>query len=294
MGQRRRADPTLANDRAAARGLELCRERFEVAAGDGGPEKVPEFFGIGDRLDFLAQALGDSLEADFECFEDVFLLRSNLTAMDSLLHSLLHTLLHTFFVELFGECHGGFLEFGGLDFSQLMAEGFFVNIGGVEDIEQQRPEEIVRQQRQTRFVPDFRPEQETKLTGFECAKDHDTRVRALDLIKGNFRKLDEAEGEVGDEVAKALGVFGRQVEKAGEVCGDFPYRGVLREHDGQDDWQFQRAGILGEKLAPDLEHVAKQAQRDPWVFVVLMLEENVKERGAAINRRAEEEVALCF
>jgi hypothetical protein len=59
-------------------------------------------------------------------------------------------------------------------------------------------------------------------------------------------------------------------------------------------WQFQRAGILGEKLAPDLEHVAKQAQRDPGVFVVLMLEEDVEERGAAINRRAEEEVALGF
>ena len=60
--------------------------------------------------------------------------------------------------------------------------------------EPQRPEEVVRQQRQARLVPDFRPEQEPKLTGFERAKDHDTCVRALDLIEGNFCKLDEAEG----------------------------------------------------------------------------------------------------
>ncbi len=37
-----------------ARGLELCRERFEVGAGDGGAVQVREFFGIGDRLDFFA------------------------------------------------------------------------------------------------------------------------------------------------------------------------------------------------------------------------------------------------
>ena len=47
-----------------ARGLEFCCERFEVGAGDGGAVQVREFFGIGDGLDFLAQALGDSLEAD--------------------------------------------------------------------------------------------------------------------------------------------------------------------------------------------------------------------------------------
>ena len=51
--------------RAAARRLELCREGFEVGAGDGSAVQVREFFGIGDCLDFLTQPLWHSLEADF-------------------------------------------------------------------------------------------------------------------------------------------------------------------------------------------------------------------------------------
>ncbi len=81
--------------RAAARGLELCRERFEVGAGDGGAVQVREFFGVADRLDFLAQALGDSIEADFQRFEDVLLLRENQT--------FLTTFADAFLAELFGE-----------------------------------------------------------------------------------------------------------------------------------------------------------------------------------------------
>ena len=78
-----------------AGGLEFGRERFEVAAGDGGAVQVREFFGIGDGLDFLAQALGDSLEADFQRFEDVLLLREN--------QNFLATFLAAFLAELFGE-----------------------------------------------------------------------------------------------------------------------------------------------------------------------------------------------
>ena len=51
--------------RAAARSLEICRERFEVGAGDGGAVQVREFFGVDDCLDFLTQPLWHSLEADF-------------------------------------------------------------------------------------------------------------------------------------------------------------------------------------------------------------------------------------
>lgn len=44
-----------------------------------------------NRFNFLAQPFWNSLEADFQSFKDVMLLRSNLTA------------LHAFFEELFGE-----------------------------------------------------------------------------------------------------------------------------------------------------------------------------------------------
>jgi hypothetical protein len=108
--------------------LKFGREGFEVGADDGSTVEVREFFGVGDRLDFLTQALWDTIESNQQGLENVLLFSSNLTAMDSLLHTLLHSL----FVKLFGECHGGFLEFCGLNLSQFMAEGFFVNVGGVE------------------------------------------------------------------------------------------------------------------------------------------------------------------
>jgi hypothetical protein len=41
------------------------------------------------------------------------------------------------------------------------------------------------------------------------------------------------------------------------LSGDFPDCGILGENDGEDDRQLHRVGILGEELAPDLEHVAK-------------------------------------
>jgi len=77
--------------RTAAQGLELDREGFQVGAGNGGPEKVREFLGVGDRLNFLAQTLRDLLESDFQSFKDGLLLRED------------QTFLATFLAELFGE-----------------------------------------------------------------------------------------------------------------------------------------------------------------------------------------------
>ena len=71
--------------------LKRFGEFLERAAANRGAEQCLQLGRVGDRLDFLAETLRDSLEADFECFEDVLLFGSNLTA------------LHAFFVELFGE-----------------------------------------------------------------------------------------------------------------------------------------------------------------------------------------------
>jgi len=95
MGQRRRADPTLANDRAAAQCLKLCREGFEVGAGDCRAMQVREFVGVGDQPDFLAQALRNSLKPYFQRFDDGLLLREDQT--------FLVAFLDTFLAELFGE-----------------------------------------------------------------------------------------------------------------------------------------------------------------------------------------------
>jgi len=85
--------PYLESTSALARGvdLEFGSEGFEVGAGDGAPEKVREFFGVDDCLDFLTQTLWHSLEADFQRFEDVLLLGED------------QTFLVAFLAELFGE-----------------------------------------------------------------------------------------------------------------------------------------------------------------------------------------------
>ena len=44
--------------------LKFGREGFEVGADDGSTVEVREFFGVGDRLDFLTQALWDTIESD--------------------------------------------------------------------------------------------------------------------------------------------------------------------------------------------------------------------------------------
>ena len=79
--------------------LEFGSEGFEVGAGDGGPEKVREFFGVDDCLDFLTQTLWHSLEADFQRFEDGLLLGEDETFLTALLTTFADTLL----AELFGE-----------------------------------------------------------------------------------------------------------------------------------------------------------------------------------------------
>ena len=93
--------PYLESTSALARGvdLEFGSEGFEVGAGDGAPEKVREFFGVDDCLDFLTQTLWHSLEADFQRFEDVLLLGEDQT----FLAAFLMAFLATFLAELFGE-----------------------------------------------------------------------------------------------------------------------------------------------------------------------------------------------
>ena len=81
--------------RAAARDLELCREGFEVGDDDGSAVEVGEFLEVADRLDFLTQALWDSLEPDFQRFEDGLLLGEDQT--------FLATFLTAFLAKLFGE-----------------------------------------------------------------------------------------------------------------------------------------------------------------------------------------------
>ena len=83
--------------------LEFGSEGFEVGAGDGAPEKVREFFGVDDCLDFLTQTLWHSLEADFQRFENGLLLGKNQTFPTAFFTTLLTIFADAFLAELFGE-----------------------------------------------------------------------------------------------------------------------------------------------------------------------------------------------
>ena len=71
--------------------LEFGHEGFEVSASDRGAVQGLQLGGIGDQLDFFAQALRNSIESDFYDFED-----SSLVGSDE-------AFLATFLAELFGE-----------------------------------------------------------------------------------------------------------------------------------------------------------------------------------------------
>ena len=79
--------------------LERFRELFERGAADRGAVQGLQLGGIGDRLDFFAQTLRNSIESDFQGFEDGGLVGSD----EALLAALLATFLTAFLAELFGE-----------------------------------------------------------------------------------------------------------------------------------------------------------------------------------------------
>jgi len=79
--------------------LDRFREVFERGAADRGAVQGLQLGGIGDQLDFFAQALRNSIESDFQGFEDVLLLGQNQT----FLATLLTAFADTFLAELFGE-----------------------------------------------------------------------------------------------------------------------------------------------------------------------------------------------
>ena len=75
--------------------LDRFRELFERGTADRGTVQGLQLGGIGDQLDFFAQAFRNSIESDFQGFEDVLLFGENQTFLTAFLT--------TFLAELFGE-----------------------------------------------------------------------------------------------------------------------------------------------------------------------------------------------
>ena len=79
--------------------LERFRELFERGAADRGAQQGLQLGGIGGQLDFFAHALRNSIESDFQGFEDSGLVGSD----EAFLATLLTAFTDTFLAELFGE-----------------------------------------------------------------------------------------------------------------------------------------------------------------------------------------------
>ena len=79
--------------------LERLGEFLERGTADRGAQQGLQLGGIGDQLDFFAQTFRNSIESDFQGFEDVLLLGEN----QAFLATLLTAFADTFLAELFGE-----------------------------------------------------------------------------------------------------------------------------------------------------------------------------------------------
>ena len=83
----------------------------------------------------------------------------------------------------------------------------------------------------------------------------------------------------------------RDVDQVGEAGGTFPGFTVLREDERQDGGEFRGTEIVAQVVVPDADHVGEQPQSDEGVFLVLMLEKDIKKGGVAVDFCGKKEVA---
>jgi hypothetical protein len=70
-----------------------------------------------------------------------------------------------------------------------------------------------------------------------------------------------------------------------------PVFAQMLESERQDGEEFRGSGIGAEVIVPDADHVSEQPQADEGVFLVLMLEKDVKKGRMAVDLRREKKVA---
>jgi hypothetical protein len=130
---------------------ERSGEGFEGIGDDGGAVEGAEFFGNGDGVEGIAEALGDGAEAEIECFEDGLAAGGEGAFLTAFFDSIPAAFHSAVLVKFLGEGHGcGAVGFGtdGFDFKE---EGIVVNgvaavhvaDGEVKGVEKDHAEEFV-------------------------------------------------------------------------------------------------------------------------------------------------------
>ena len=89
---------------------ERCGEGFEGIGDDGGAVEGAEFFGIGDGVEGIAEAVGDGAEAEIEGFEDGLAAGIGTLFHAAFLFAGVEAFLNSFLAELLGEGHGAGAE----------------------------------------------------------------------------------------------------------------------------------------------------------------------------------------
>ena len=198
--------------------------------------------------------------------------------------------LTAFFTELFGECHGVCREFGVCDFLEFPAEGGLVNVP-VEDVAHEHFEGSGGDFDHERLVPDGVAEEFAEFFGLEGAEGEDAHRGAEDFVEGHFEQLDESELEVGRVFSKGVDEAFRGLYEIEKARGGFPGFVVLGEDEREDRRESVDAGMVSEVAIPDVAHRGEKAQAHETVLTVLVFEEDVEERGSAVDLDRVKQVA---
>jgi hypothetical protein len=184
-------------------------EGFDGIGDDGGAVEGAEFFGIGDGVEGVAEAVGDGAEAEIEGFEDGLAAGMGALFQAAFLftggEAFLNSFVAAFLAELLGESHGAGAEGWVANTVNFADEVGPVNwVGAGEEEADEAVEEATGDIGEEVVVPDGVAEETADGVGFEDAKDEDAVGGAADGVEGDGGELDEAEGEVGEEGAEEV------------------------------------------------------------------------------------------
>ena len=145
-----------------------------------------EFFGIGDGVEGIAEAVGDGAEAEIEGFEDGLAAGIGTLFHAAFLFAGVEAFLNSFLAELLGEGHGAGAEgwvANGLNFAD---ESGPVNwVGAGEEEANEAVEEAAGDIGEEVVVPDGVAEETADGFGFEDAEDEDAVGGASDGVEGD-------------------------------------------------------------------------------------------------------------
>jgi hypothetical protein len=171
-----------------------CGEGFEGIGDDGGAVEGAEFFGVGDVVEGIAEAVGDGPEAEIEGFEDGLAALFHATIFSAFLfagcEAFLNSILVAFLAKFLGEGHGGGAVGFGTDGFDFMEEGIIVNGVAAAHVSDSEVKGVEKDHAEEFVVPDRGAEELAGAFGLEDTEDEDAVGGAADGVEGEGGELD--------------------------------------------------------------------------------------------------------